>query len=1168
MANKRKMSESTKLRITTLDLVKSDKPLKGLSSFRVSMEPMEYTNFIKQLLKFPNKKTKLPIGSNIRTLKQMNSSHLLFVNQQMEIFWAKSILLQNVKFINIFLQLSDDYTKMVLKGKYKDALKKLDEIEDNFGQSLWLIKNKIATLQNSEGLEAQKNYVNSIKDELNDNRILNFIVHWTSIRNEDNTSITRFQNKINKILNEFTPETHPGFYEYCKFHILGEVDLDSEKFSHVLRMDYSRSFIDLYESFIHFLGIYFNNSEKPINLEHIIGDFCSKIKDSRLVFLRDLEYGITKIEDYSENSVFVTAEDFYLDGQYEKAYNTAYKYLMENFEKTELVIVAGKSKAMMMDSNTSSSNSIEIETTLDKLIFHISKIYQKGITGAKENVEQLKKFQINYFSLSCSSCIRYLLRSQSKSFFMQNEYDFLSIISSAEFSPLFLPNIISSELSQKYMDACLKIYPDSQTVLIENSILSNSELPQTLTFENDSMILVIAENNYKNGQYDKSIKLAKELLESSSNYFRRKGIGLLTYSNLKKGNLKNTLIHIVNSFLKENHLHDYLPITELLQEVQSGSKQWDSLSNLIEFPIIWDINTKYFDSRAERKRSYAYEDFLIENNMNKPSELLNRIDEFEKEKVIYYLKEICIEQNMDTSDAFENGSKEVIEERLNVCRILTKIDKSNEELISEEISEIISRQVIAKNTTEFDNSRVQVDTASIKSWANKELEESFNRFQAYLSSGITIDLSTEKKIINRKNIYHTFNIPKDEVHALLKSMVEDIVDVYLAPEYGLDRFLSTRIRHGKLDRHMRQPLSNEGLITKRESERGKYLKNEFLSSVILDQKDTYVKSEIDLIASSFSKEFDSLISEIANEWIQIKGVKKPNGLFNFGIEDEDIINISKEVNESTSLKEFVDFVIKLLNQVLVVNLATIRETLNTEGKKRAKLLLTKLNKNLSKFSDDINNEEINDSINRGRTALQVQFDKIIGWFVPSTSSESPPFTVVDAIDVAIADLKEDGSNVEIDIDVQGEMFAIHGSLPHFVDIFINLFDNIHKRSGLQVPRANVSIDFKRVGDELQIVTIKINNEVGPDIDIITVNDKLEEKKELMYSGKYKDFIAKDRDSGIFKTFKAVSDLKIQDVDMKSSMDFGINERMFWVSISIPFKILSLELEEETKNSMK
>ena len=118
--------------------------------------------------------------------------------------------------------------------------------------------------------------------------------------------------------------------------------------------------------------------------------------------------------------------------------------------------------------------------------------------------------------------------------------------------------------------------------------------------------------------------------------------------------------------------------------------------------------------------------------MQKPSMLHQLINKIDKDKLIYYLRFICLESIMETSGFFEGGSKEVLDERLAICRLLLELDPKNEKIYKLEIKELLRRQIISSRRQEIDKSRIYVDIQAIRDWANVELSESFNRYISYI----------------------------------------------------------------------------------------------------------------------------------------------------------------------------------------------------------------------------------------------------------------------------------------------------------------------------------------------------------------------------------------------------------------------------------------------------
>jgi hypothetical protein len=581
--------------------------------------------------------------------------------------------------------------------------------------------------------------------------------------------------------------------------------------------------------------------------------------------------------------------------------------------------------------------------------------------------------------------------------------------------------------------------------------------------------------------------------------------------------------------------------------------------------ISCDAYVKNVGHEMENARRFAYEDYLKKLGINKPSELRPFIEEIDRVKLIYYLNIICVESNMDTSDAFAGGSQEVVEERLAICRILTEIDPLNSFSYKAEIKELVRKIVINSRRQEVDQSRIYVDVQSVKDIAEIELKENFERYKAYIKYDVK-SVNEKKEWPSREakdsnGLVSVINTPENEVHELLGFLFNEVTDLYLSANVGLDRFISTRIRHGELERNMRSTIQKYNLITKRTTKNGPYLRNDYWLNKLTTSNETL--KNVNNAFVKFSESYDNLIGRIANDWLQIKKSDKPGGLFNFEISDLDINLIAESVKEETTLKEFIDILIQHLDNKLILSLLNIRDKLHNDAKSQAKSLLNKLFDELNQLIPT-QITDLQGSISQARTDFGAQFDKIIEWFVPSFSGNSAPYSIEDAVMVAEAIIKEAHPffTVDVDADEQGA-FLIHGRLPIFMDIFINIFENVVKRSGLEQPGAEVKIWASYFDDNMTLINCKVSNALGLNVDEATIVSDLKRKKKLLEAEAYHDYLASEGNSGLFKIYKSVRDFNVKDSEIEPTVDFGIESNKFKITLSVPFRLYTLEPDEES-----
>src|ERR1700730_10494137 len=117
-----------------------------------------------------------------------------------EFRWAGAYLVPHLGKIRNFLDFSRTFQRDIFQNEFDSGSAAVDGIEAEFGQSLWLIKSRIALLQLWKGLDAQKQYTKQIS-ELAPKSIQAFIAHYVSVRNEATVTPGRFSPLFNQHYN-------------------------------------------------------------------------------------------------------------------------------------------------------------------------------------------------------------------------------------------------------------------------------------------------------------------------------------------------------------------------------------------------------------------------------------------------------------------------------------------------------------------------------------------------------------------------------------------------------------------------------------------------------------------------------------------------------------------------------------------------------------------------------------------------------------------------------------------------------------------------------------------------------------------------------------------------------------------------------------------------------
>ncbi|MFW5872203.1 MAG: hypothetical protein ACOCUT_03765, partial [bacterium] len=646
---KKQLSEDTLVRISIIDLIKSKNPDKYLSKVRTQIDPDHYKKVLDAIEQYPYKVTHL-LGSHPKDYNELDFHNLIPLSFEKELTWAKTVLHMNVISINKFLVFSNQFSAELLKGKYASARNVLVEIEKELGQSMWLIKNKIALLQLTEGLESQKQYTKKVKEELRDRSLVKFVIHWISIRNEGKTTLNKFITQFEPIINRFDPIKLLGFKEYCSYHVLGNDFISHEEFVNVLRLEYSRSLVDYYEAFVSLLRITLINDNEKLKskVKYIIETTSELIEDPRLDLFRSILGGQTKsiIKEPIESC------DSFFQGNYHLAMEQALFALNKSPDNPMLILQASYAKASLNEVQITEENEKKSKKgTLpinELLINNIANVIRNGAIRASKELKELNKLSINFSCFPWASIIKIIVRQETTIFSPIDSEGVISVLKIPYTHPLLIELTSNTSVYNDYLDLCSKTFVKTlsmEYMLAKAQKRNNLSAYKTGEYSTKYLNGIVS---FLNSRYPEAIDNGKYLATKTSGYYTRKGIGLVSHSYLLLQDLENACRSTAEFYLKDKNNYPFLPLNELFQSIRSGTDEWERISSLIDFSIVLDAYVKHVNLNGETERIFAYEDFLLNNGMKRPSELKEKIHQFDREKLIYYLRYICVEANMDT----------------------------------------------------------------------------------------------------------------------------------------------------------------------------------------------------------------------------------------------------------------------------------------------------------------------------------------------------------------------------------------------------------------------------------------------------------------------------------------------------------------------------------------
>ena len=1138
-------------------LRESRNPLHFLANLRRSVPVGSYNDIIDLINSDEALKGKMSLHDYPTTFKDLEPIHLLdILPADREFRWAGAKLAPHTSKLAHFIKLSLEFQRSFLKDDYDSCWHIVKEIGDEFGQSLWLIKATIPLIQFSVNLEAHKRYTNNIFRETGLNGITPYITFFVSMRNEPAVTPGRFLPQFEEHLS--TQDVPPEIEAVFRFHIHPKGELAHEEIASILNYANAGNIIDLYETTIRLAQLAVSIGYKDVysSIVPVFKSLQPVIADHRIgMLLLELEHGYI-------NSVAPTTNELhplelFIRGSYKEAEKAALANLNETPDNFNLVELAARSAAIL---STASKNPEPL--FLRQLIKRLAAVIRKE-SPIEEDINELIKASLNFHGFSWATSLINFLRSEISPNPLEysNFLSHFAALDSNYLSPLRIPAIPTIPIRRKYAELINKGYSNNLVTSLNGILVSNNlhdgDLADMCWEEG---MLIRAETSLRLSEITIALEAATQLTTSASEYYKRKAARLAAYCLLLLGRLDDCLQLISSKYIANQRLHYLLPVELIVNTIEKliASGERDRPSSAISLPIVYDIYARHISNNYDAERSYAYEDFLTLNGIERPSQIKAILNELDIDKVIYFLRYVCVEPVMHRSRAFTR-SIEITEERIAVCRLLIELDPARQEDYEKEIKEIIQQLTIQKRIQQIEQSKIYIDTTSLRAAADKKLREAFNRYISFRKEGLDEQLLIIQRVLDEINskkqqalIYLDF--PENEMEDVFNNLIKDLRDEFVSsPEHGLDKYLSVRIRHGTLSGELRKPLETYNLITQRDHKTEKYKPNEHWNSRLADASGL-INQKINERLAQFSAEFDQFVKQILSDWIQIKKERKGKGLFDFSLTDSDLRELSISVTPDTTFEQFLDGVFELFNSKLENSLKTIRAAIDTEAKETVNRMLTSLRNDLERYAHSsygtyyIDLTDLSNSILAARTGMQNALNRVADWFKQSKSDSNEPFYAEEAVEISkdtLMRISSERFNVITSTVNDEKRLSLPGRyLSNLVDIFINVFQNIIKHSGTEdAPLGEVTITYQK-----DAVRFRIENAIGQGIASRAAKSKIRTIKDAMEKSSHSKLVTREGGTGFHKIRRIIyDDFK----DVSPILDFGfINNKRFFVDFSI------------------
>lgn len=1086
--------------------------------------------------------------------------------------WTINLILNYKDYILKYIDLKNQYEHFLFKCQYEEASKVINQIEEDICLSVWSFSQRMLLGELQIGLEENKKLLEKFTQNINSNILVSIILEFNSNSSEKNMSYLNYQDKTKKFIDSFEKyDSAKVIQSYLNY----KLSLDfSEQFveehaNFILQFDSQLSIIDLYNSLIELIQYLEANESQIINYE-LLETISILNNDFRIQNLL-ITHGITK--ELNHDPIVISIIEKYTAGEYSEIINSGNLHNLNilEFQLSQILI---KSHII----NNQEINNSQIFNDFYN-IFAINENYKDSLNNTYLLLKVYKDSSLKWKLLHF---IKNKIENKQNSFHIKMSY-----LNDRIITPSF-SNILSSTNLSLFLDSIEEYYPLTTTLFKYKHNLSYKEIHQK-SIDPLRFKLFKINNLLENQDLDNVIQILNSIPTTDNDknlYLFDLKNRLLFQAYFKNNCLLDSIEIIVNSYFKNKNLIKRFPISKLAEAIKRTRNM--EIKKNIMYPILFFINSEN-DYKLQR---IALSNFLDANNIRYLDDLLESTIHPEN-YYIYFLHKICIVNNLKRDMRFAKNSEEAETVRIQLLNKLINLNPSHKKIYFEEINNIMTKQGIKTKMKQINESRIYIDVDSIKSENYEILAENYKKYllmKNFDSKVKGLDISNEDFMLEISDLMNQrilTDVQFNQEVIILKSIITRIIEEFLFNEkYGLDTFLSSRIRHGYINSQLTSLFYEHNLMSKSAKETN----DDFTINEYLDEQINYETDEskkLRELLSEFTKTINSKVSEVKNNWISIKYSNKNVGVFDYSkFIDAMLVALDFDIKETTSFDVAFDIIISSLTDYTSDILSNLRNKIKSELKLS---LLSALNE-LELQIDNIQShsiEKICNEIRKNINLCKVKTEGIINEFSEIFYLRDLTYVDFNMEDLVsscreiIAKLNKDFNLIQFNTNINYNPVLKGHVFLYFVDILIVFLNNAieHSKfpdiSDLKIDLMIEEDSFGTLKNQLQSekklnskveksIIISVRNNLHPSLDIDKVHSKIDS---VFKNTKSKEMLKKytriEGGSGFYKVVNTLS----YNINTAHSIYFEFEENSFKLYLAIEIdNLLQMEYEYENINN--
>jgi hypothetical protein len=418
--------------------------------------------------------------------------------------------------------------------------------------------------------------------------------------------------------------------------------------------------------------------------------------------------------------------------------------------------------------------------------------------------------------------------------------------------------------------------------------------------------------------------------------------------------------------------------------------------------------------------------------------------------------------------------KDVLETRLRVCRWLMSIKEADTHNIKEEIDALERELANLDARSDLDSTRVHVDEESLREWFKDIQQANAARYvQTAIAEGPAVEFGSLLNFYSNKDkldsAEHFVADTQIGSEFLLVAIFEATLNAFTSDRtFGLDAYLSRRIRHGTLSGYVITPVAR---ALKRLSERGE---------IHDTAHDPHQPSGFDALIEDWRKYLINELDHVRKDIIQIKSQTHPDGLIqanwrtvsNIAHFDAMIARMKTRVCQSGASYDIFPDLYALCWDCVESDLAQLRLYMMREFYPRAISRLNDLYENLPPDRRPV----ARPYVQIVQDTLRDRVQQVCGWFIrPVFRRDRYNLKMLALSTLSIVRELDDRYAFTEEVNIPDEISLNRGGFDLFGDM---LFVLVHNAARHGKPDGRIKVSANQLGDFLKTVILEISSEVS------------------------------------------------------------------------------------------